>query len=97
MNLEGDAFFEPDRVVMLEDTNANNYQECKYKGNQMTQLDAEHKDNKGKKGTWRNKCKVQTEGVVPKCTHRTSYTPKDIEDRKLVPVCVFLVYIPIIC
>ena len=44
MNLEGDAFFEPDRVAMLADTYANNYQDSKYKGNQITQLDTEPKD-----------------------------------------------------
>ena len=49
MNLEGDAFFEPDRVAMLADTYANNYQDGKCKSNQITQLDAEPKDNKDKK------------------------------------------------
>ena len=52
MNLEGDAFFEPDRVAILADTYANNYQDGKYEGNQITQLDAEIKDNKGEKGIW---------------------------------------------
>ena len=50
MNLEGDAFFEPDRVAMLADRYNNNYQDGMYKGNQITQLDVEPKDNKGKKG-----------------------------------------------
>ena len=63
MNLEGDAFFEPDRVAIFADTYANNYQDGKYKGNQITQLDAEPKDNKNKKGAWHNKGKVQTEVV----------------------------------
>ena len=67
MNLEGDAFFEPEHLAMLADTSyANNYQVGKYKGNQITQLDAERKDNKGKKGIWHKKCKVQTEDVVAK-------------------------------
>ena len=56
---------------------------AKYKGNQITQLDAEPKDNKGKKGIWHNKGKVQTEGVVAKGTYSTSYTPKVTEDRKV--------------
>ena len=43
MNLEGDAVFDPDCVAMLADTYANNYQDGKYKGNQITQLDAEPK------------------------------------------------------
>ena len=64
MNLEGDAFSEPDRVAMLADTYANNYQDGKYKGNQITQLGAEPKDNKCKNGIWHNKGKAQTEGVV---------------------------------
>ena len=55
MNLEGDAFVEPDRVAMLADTYANNYQDGKYKSNQITQLDAEPIDNKGKKGIRHNK------------------------------------------
>ena len=73
MNLEGDAFFEPDHVAMLVDMYTNNYQDDKYKGNQVTQLDAEPKDNKVKKGKW-HKGKVQTEGVVVKGTDSTSYT-----------------------
>ena len=64
MNLEGDAFFESLCVAMLADTYAKNYQDGKYKGNQITQLDAEPKDNKCKKGIWHNKDKVQREGVV---------------------------------
>ena len=48
MNLEGNAVFEPDRVAMLADTYANNYRDDKYKGNQITQLDAEPKDKKVK-------------------------------------------------
>ena len=83
MNLEGDAFFEPDRVTVLADTYANNYRDGKYKGNQITQLDAEPKDNKGKKGIWHNKGKIQTEGVVEKGTSSTSYTPRVTEDRKV--------------
>ena len=79
MNLEGDAFFEPDRVAMLADTYANNYQVGKYKGNPIIKLDAEPIDNKGKKSKWHNKCKVQTEGVVAKGTHSTSYMPKVTE------------------
>ena len=48
MNLEGDAFIEPDRVAMLADTHANDYRTARgYNGNQITQLDAEPKDNKG--------------------------------------------------
>ena len=50
MNLEGDAFFERNRVAMLADTYANNYQDGKYKSNQITQVDVAPKDNKGKKG-----------------------------------------------
>ena len=83
LNLEGDAYFEPDHVATLADTHAYNYQGGKYTGNQITQLDVEPKDNKGKKGKWHNKCKVQTEGVVAKGTDSTSYTPKVIEDRKV--------------
>ena len=71
MNLEGDAFFEPDRVAMLADTYANNYQDSKYKCYQITELDDEHKDNKGKNGIWHNKGKVETEGVVVKGTYST--------------------------
>ena len=83
MNILGDAFFEPDRVAMLVDMYANNYQDGKYKGNQITQLDADPKHNKCKKGEWHKKCMVQTEGVVPKGTYSTSYTPKVTEDRKV--------------
>ena len=68
---------------MLADTYANNYQDGKYKGNQITQLDAEPKDNKGKKVIWHNKGKVQTEGIVAIGTYSTSYTPKVIKDRKV--------------
>ena len=61
---------------MLADTYAHNYQDGKYQGNQIIQLDTEPKDNKGKKGIWHNKGKVQMEGVVPKGTHSTSYRTK---------------------
>ena len=47
-------------------------------------MDAESKDNKGKKGIWHNKGKVQTEGVVAKGSYSTSYTPKVTEERKFV-------------
>ena len=75
--------FEPDRVAMSADTYANNYQDGKYKGNQITQLDIEPKDNQGKKGIWHNKGEVQTEGVVAIGTYCTNYTPKVTEDRKV--------------
>ena len=52
MNLEGDAFFEPDRFAMLADTYANNYQDGKNKGNQITQLNAESKNKKAQKGIY---------------------------------------------
>ena len=97
MNLEGDAFFTPDRVAVLADTFTNNYQDGKYKGNQITQLDAVLKDNKGKKSIWHNKGKIQTEGVVPKGTHSTSYMPKVTEDRKVGARLCFLCQSPIIC
>ena len=83
MNLEGDAFFEPDRVSMLADTYDNNYQDGKYNGNQITELNAEPKDNKCKKGIWHNKGKVQTEGVVAKDAYSTSYRSKVTVDRKV--------------
>ena len=78
----------------MTDTYANNYQDGKYKGKQITQLDAEPKDNKGKKCIWHNKGKVQTEGVVAKGTYSTSYTPKVTEDRKVWCPFVFIVSIP---
>ena len=83
MNLEGDAFFEPDHVAMLVDTYSNNYQDGKYKGNQIIQLDAEPKDNKDKKGIWHTKGKLQTEGVVAKGTYSTSYMPKVNENQNV--------------
>ena len=47
-------------TAMMADTYTNNsYQDDKYKGNQITQLDAEPKDKKGKKAIWHNKGKVQ--------------------------------------
>ena len=68
---------------MSADTYANNYPDGKYKGNQITQLDAELKDNKGKNGIWHKKGKVQTESVVAKGTHSTNYMPRDTEDHKV--------------
>ena len=99
MNLEGDAFFEPDRVAMLADTYVNNYQDGKYKGNQITQLDAEPKDNKDMKGIIYgiNKSKVQTEGVVAKGIHSIPTCQRSARTGRLVPVCVFHVNLPIIC
>ena len=95
MNLEGDAFFEPDRVAMLADTYANNYQDGKNKGNQITQLDAELKHNNVKRGIW-HKGKVQMEGVVAKGTYSTSYTPKVTDDRKVGGRLCFCVNLPTI-
>ena len=59
LEVEGDAFVEPDSVAILADAYANNYQDGKYKGNQITQLDAEPKDRKCKRvnGTTKIRCK----------------------------------------
>ena len=63
----------------------------------ITQLNAEPKDNKGKKGIWHNKDKVQTEGVVVKGTCSTSYTPKVNEDRNVRSRLYFSCQSPIMC
>ena len=66
------------------------------KSNQITQLDAAPKDNKGEKGVWHNKGKVQTEDVqkihIVQATRRRS--PRT---GRLVLVCVSRVNLPIIC
>ena len=59
MNLECDAFFEPDRFAMLADTYVNNYQDGKYKGNQLLSWMPNLKITKAKRvsGTTRVKYK----------------------------------------
>ena len=94
MNLEGDAFFKADRVAMLADTHDNNFQDGKYNGKKITQLDADPTDNNGKNGIWHNNGKVHTEGVEAKGTYSTRYTPKVTEDRKVGALFCFSCHPP---
>lgn len=88
MNLEGDGFFESYRVATLSDT-LTIRKIIKTKDNQITQLDAKLKTDKGQKGKLQNNSKVHTEGAVAKSTERKAYVPKVTDDRKSGPLLWF--------